>query len=163
VSAVPARWAPEVRPSVAAAVNDHPDADDRSAMRPDDLDCLPHSPADLEQTLAEIHRILRPGGRFLLVEPWLTSFLRVVHLACKTRLLRKLSVKLDSFATMVDHERRTYEQWFSQPEAILALLRNTFPQGTARISWGKLHFLAQRTALHSLAPVAGKGHGQSLH
>jgi ubiquinone/menaquinone biosynthesis C-methylase UbiE len=107
---------------------------------------LPQLPADLEQTLAEIHRILRPGGRFFLVEPWLTPFLRVVHLACKTLLLRKLSMKLDSFATMVDHERRTYEQWLSQPEVILALLRSTFPQGTARINWGKLHFLAQRTA-----------------
>jgi len=105
---------------------------------------LSQLPAHLEQTLAEIHRILRPGGRFFLVEPWLTPFLRVVHLACKTRLLRKLSVKLDSFASMVDHERHTYEQWLSQPEAILALLRSNFPEGTVRIGWGKIQFLGYR-------------------
>jgi ubiquinone/menaquinone biosynthesis C-methylase UbiE len=105
---------------------------------------LPQLPADLERTLAEIHRILRPGGRFFLVEPWLTPFLRVVHVACKTLPLRKLSSKLDSLATMIDHERNTYEQWLSNPEAILALLRGNFPEGTARIGWGKIHFLARR-------------------
>ena len=105
---------------------------------------LPQLPADLERTLAEIKRVLRPGGRFFLVEPWLTPFLRVVHLACKVPLLRRLSTKLDSFAIMVDHERDTYEQWLSQPEVILALLRSLFSKSTTRIGWGKLHFLAHR-------------------
>ena len=105
---------------------------------------LPQLPADLERTLAEIKRVLRPGGRFLLVEPWLTQFLRVVHLACKTLPLRKLSIKLDSLATMIDHERHTYEQWLAQPEAILTLLRGNFPEGTVRIGWGKIQFLGHR-------------------
>jgi ubiquinone/menaquinone biosynthesis C-methylase UbiE len=105
---------------------------------------LPQLPGDLERTLAEIKRVLRPRGRFFLVEPWLTPFLRVVHLACKTLPLRELSIKLDSLATMIDHERHTYEQWLSQPEVILALLRGNFPESTAWIAWGKIRFLGHR-------------------
>ncbi len=33
---------------------------------------LPKFPDDVEQTLSEIHRVLRPTGRFVLIEPWLT-------------------------------------------------------------------------------------------
>jgi SAM-dependent methyltransferase len=105
---------------------------------------LPQLPADLERTLAEIERVLRPGGRFFLVEPWLTPFLRMVHFACKTLPLRKLFTKLDSLATMIDHERRTYEQWLSRPEAIVALLSRHFPEGATQIAWGKIRFLGHR-------------------
>jgi SAM-dependent methyltransferase len=107
---------------------------------------LPKLPHDLEKTLAEIKRVLKPGGRFFLVEPWRTPFLQMVHLACKTFPLRKLSSKLDSLATMIDYERDTYEQWLSQPQAILALLRGVFPEATTRIAWGKIQFLGHRAA-----------------
>ena len=43
---------------------------------------LQELPADLRQTLAEAHRVLRDGGLFLTVEPWSTPFLRFVHLLC---------------------------------------------------------------------------------
>jgi hypothetical protein len=67
-----------------------------------------------------------------------------MHLACKARPLRKVSRKLDNLAIMADHERHTYEQWLSQPEVILALLRGGFPESTARIARGKIHFLGRR-------------------
>jgi len=55
-----------------------------------------------------------------------------------------MSHKLDNLAIMADLERHTYEQWLSQPEVILALLRGGFPESTARIAWGKIHFLGRR-------------------
>jgi SAM-dependent methyltransferase len=43
---------------------------------------LPTLPADLEGVLSEVQRVLKSGGRFMVVEPWLTPFLRGVHAAC---------------------------------------------------------------------------------
>ena len=40
---------------------------------------LPNLPEDLEQTLSEISRVLRPDGRFIMVEPWETPFLEIIH------------------------------------------------------------------------------------
>jgi SAM-dependent methyltransferase len=104
---------------------------------------LPKLPNDLERSLAEIRRVLKPCGRFFLVEPWLTPFLRIVHLACKRSLLRKLSVKLDSLAIMIDNERSAYEQRLSRPQMVLDLLTRYFPEGCARIAWGKIQFIAR--------------------
>src|SRR5688500_2751943 len=70
---------------------------------------LPVMPADLETTLADARRVLKPGGLFCAVEPWLTPFLSLVHTVCEMPVARRLSVKLDALATMIDHERQTYE------------------------------------------------------
>jgi hypothetical protein len=94
--------------------------------------------SDLERTLAEARRVLRPGGLFLAVEPWRTPFLDLVHGACKNRLARRLSARIDALATMIAHERETYEQWLRHPEAILALLDRYFRTDFRRIAWGKL-------------------------
>jgi SAM-dependent methyltransferase len=104
---------------------------------------LTQLPRDLEQTLSEVRRVLKPGGVFFLVEPWLTPFLRVVHLACNIRLLRRISIRLDSLATMIDHERDTYEQWLSDPEIILSLLRASSAENKVRIRLGKIYFLGR--------------------
>lgn len=99
---------------------------------------------DLEHVLGEVHRVLRPGGEFVAVEPWPTAFLRVVHFVSERRLARWCSSKIDAFATMVDLERETYERWLSAPEEIELLLRRYFEPMVLRRSWGKLMLLGRR-------------------
>jgi ubiquinone/menaquinone biosynthesis C-methylase UbiE len=68
-------------------------------------------PDDLQQTLSEAARVLRDNGVFVVVEPWLTTFLAFVHTVCRSRIARRVSLKIDALATMIDYERETYEQW----------------------------------------------------
>lgn len=105
---------------------------------------LPVLPADLDQTLSEIHRVLRPGGNIVIVEPWQTPFLRFVHSVSRIRLLRKLWPKLDAFAIMTEQEIVTYEQWLSQPEKILTLLNTYFQTKQQIIAYGKLMYVGHR-------------------
>lgn len=105
---------------------------------------LPVLPADLEAALTEARRVLKPGGLFCAVEPWLTPFLSLVHTVCEMPLARRLSVKLDALATMIDHERQTYEQWLRQPELVRGALNKFFGTERQFISWGKLHFVGKR-------------------
>jgi len=102
---------------------------------------LPTLPGDLDQTLKEMQRVLRRDGRLVLVEPWLTLFLKLAHLACTSAVARRLSNKLDALATMIHYERRTYEQWLSQPELILKLVRYYFAPKQQTIAWGKWSFV----------------------
>src|SRR4051812_26194136 len=48
---------------------------------------LPVLEKDLAKVLGEIRRVLKPDGRFVLVEPWETPFLKAIHLMCRQRLL----------------------------------------------------------------------------
>jgi SAM-dependent methyltransferase len=100
--------------------------------------------ADLEQVAAEIHRVLKPGGRLLVVEPWQTPFLGLVHRACRSRPLRRAWAKLDALATMIEHERETYEDWLSRPAAIRAVLGRIVEPLVLRIGWGKLMLVGRR-------------------
>jgi ubiquinone/menaquinone biosynthesis C-methylase UbiE len=102
---------------------------------------LPTLPDSLEQTLAEMRRVLRKDGRLVLVEPWLTPFLRFAHLICGNRLARRCSVKLDALATMIRYERRTYEQWLSHPDLILKVSRRHFSPVQESFAWGKWNFV----------------------
>lgn len=95
-------------------------------------------PADLDGVLAEVRRILRPSGTFVVVEPWLTPFLRFVHAVSERSVVRKLSNKVDAFATMTEHERETYEQWLKHPDRVLRLLHRHFRPLKELIGWGKL-------------------------
>jgi ubiquinone/menaquinone biosynthesis C-methylase UbiE len=107
---------------------------------------LPTLPGDLEQTFQEMRRVLRKDGRVVLVEPWLTPFLRIAHLACGNAVARRLSNKVDALAVMIEHERRTYEQWLSQPEMILKLVREYFVPEKENIAWGKWSFVGRPVA-----------------
>ena len=100
-------------------------------------------PADLAQTCAEMHRVLRRDGRAVIVEPWLTPFLRLVHSVSGMGLARKCSAKLDALATMIDYERVTYEQWLNQPGMILNIARAHFSPVHESFAWGKWMFVGK--------------------
>jgi len=102
---------------------------------------LPTLPEDLDHTFSEMQRVLRTSGRVLLVEPWLTPFLRFVHRVSENPLVRRLSNKMDALATMIDFERRTYEQWLSQPELVKKVARAHFVPVHESFAWGKWNFV----------------------
>lgn len=99
--------------------------------------------ADLGLALAEMHRVLKPDGRAIIIEPWLTPFLRMVHFVSERSLVRALSNTLDAFATMTEHERVTYEAWLARPQEILAAVTARFDGILVRRQFGKLVFLGR--------------------
>jgi ubiquinone/menaquinone biosynthesis C-methylase UbiE len=104
---------------------------------------LPALPEDLQQTFAEMQRVLRKEGRVVFVEPWLTPFLKFVHTVSENSLARRLSNKMDALATMIQFERRTYEQWLTQPESIRKIARKYFVPIHESFEWGKWNFVGQ--------------------
>jgi SAM-dependent methyltransferase len=98
-------------------------------------------PDDLEQTFAEIRRVLKSNGRALFVEPWLTPFLQLVHAVTQNTTMRRLSPKLDALATMIEYERVSYENWLGRPEEIVALARKYFLPLHETFRWGKWNFV----------------------
>ena len=103
---------------------------------------LPHLD-DVETALAEIHRVLKPGGRVIIIEPCLTPFLRVVHFVSERPLARAMSRRLDAFAAMTDEERPTYERWLARGEPGLEALTARFEPMLLRRRWGKIMFLGR--------------------
>ncbi len=88
-----------------------------------------------------MQRVLRIEARVVFVEPWLTPFLRFVHAISENLLARRLSKKLDALATMIQFERRTYDQWLTQPELILKIARTHFAPVHESFAWGKWNFI----------------------
>ena len=102
---------------------------------------LPALPDDLDQTLSEMQRVLRTNGRVMFVEPWSTPFLTFVHFISEIPPVRRISSKMDAFATMTAFERRTYEQWLGQPELIKKITRTHFLPVHESFAWGKWNFV----------------------
>ena len=102
---------------------------------------LPDPIGDLDRTLVGVRRVLRPRGRLVVVEPWSTPFLSLVHAVSRIGVGRRLWRKLDAFATMVEREGDTYFRWLSKPEPILDLLRSHFVPEREEFSRGKLTFV----------------------
>ena len=101
-------------------------------------------PDDLERAVAEVQRILRPGGLFVVVEPWLTPFLRLVHRVGCSAIGRRLWGKMDALATMIEHESVTYDQWLRQPDLISGVLCRRFEPHVNRQRWGKILFVGRK-------------------
>ena len=102
---------------------------------------LPNLPADLDQTFSEMQRVLRKDGRAVFVEPWRTPFLDFIHFVSRIPIVRRLSAKMDAFATMVENEIPTYKQWLSQPEVIKKVARAHFVPMHESFAWGKWNFV----------------------
>jgi ubiquinone/menaquinone biosynthesis C-methylase UbiE len=104
---------------------------------------LPTLPDDLERTFSEMQRVLQKNGRVVFVEPWLTPFLKFVHAVSENSLARRLSNKLDALATMIQFERRTYDQWLTQPDLITQIARKHFVPLHESFAWGKWNFVGK--------------------
>ncbi|MEM9646796.1 MAG: class I SAM-dependent methyltransferase, partial [Planctomycetota bacterium] len=104
---------------------------------------LPKLPDDVDTCLREVRRILRPDGRFYVVEPWRTPFLTFAHAVVERPLMRRLYAKGDALAAMTDRERVTYEQWLGAPKEILKIFESHFAPIQWTTSWGKLTYVGK--------------------
>lgn len=77
----------------------------------------------------------------MFVEPWRTSFLTFVHFISEISPVRRISSKMDAFATMIEYELRTYDQWLGQPELIKKIARTHFLPVHESFAWGKWNFV----------------------
>lgn len=98
-------------------------------------------PEDLERTFSEVRRVLRTSGQVVFVEPWLTPFLSLVHAVCRNRLSRRMSGRIEALATMIEHEKVTYEQWLNNPDLVLRLSSAYFQPSYQSFAWGKWSFV----------------------
>jgi SAM-dependent methyltransferase len=105
---------------------------------------LPVLPDDLERVVVEVRRVLKPAGLFVVVEPWRTPFLELVHTAGCSRLGRRVWSKMDALATMIEHEGEIYRQWLREPELISSVLVNGFEPCVNRTRLGRLLFVGRR-------------------
>jgi SAM-dependent methyltransferase len=101
-------------------------------------------PDDLDRALAEAVRVLREDGLLLVIEPWRSFFLSVVHALCRSRLIRALSPKIDALANMIYYEQQTYKQWLSQQQLILDLLHKRLQCERCHFRRGKIYFTGRK-------------------
>ncbi|WP_222435897.1 class I SAM-dependent methyltransferase [Rubripirellula tenax] len=104
---------------------------------------LPNLPDDLNESLSETRRILKPGGRLYVIEPWMTPFLRIAHAITDQPIVRKLYAKGDALATMTEHESETYFQWLGMPDVLMQSFSRYFDTVQCDMSWGKLAYVGK--------------------
>lgn len=99
---------------------------------------------DLPAVLSEIKRILVPGGRVVVVEPWKTPFLDFVHLVLGFRLARTLWPKLDALAEMIEMEGAAYCEWLSSAKMITGAFDSLFEREFEIVSFGKILYVGRK-------------------
>ena len=104
------------------------------------------TPEDVEHTLSEMRRVVPPNGRIIIIEPWLTPFLKLVHWVCARPLACRLSRKVAALAIMIQEERATYDQWLNDPDAYLGLIYAYVVPHLVRRRRGKLIIVGQPRA-----------------
>ncbi len=102
---------------------------------------LPNLGQDLPRTLDSVAATLKPGGLFVMVEPWRTPFLTFVHAISRQKAARRLWSKLDAFEILYEEEHQTYDAWLYASADILRLLDQRFESRMRDIGWGKIHFV----------------------
>jgi ubiquinone/menaquinone biosynthesis C-methylase UbiE len=108
---------------------------------------LKNFPDDVETTLSETWRVLRNAGLCVVVEPWLTPFLSVVHGICRSRIARCAIPKIDALATMIEYEHETYYQWLAQSQMIISLFDRFFVTDLCLIKWVKCTYRGRKRDL----------------
>ena len=93
---------------------------------------------DMDLAIREMVRIVKPGGRILVIEPWRTPFLRLVNALALAPPIRMMSRKMNAYAVMYEEERVTYDAWLAQPEAVLAMFRRHVTPTRLDFRWGKV-------------------------
>lgn len=101
-------------------------------------------PGDLERTVCQVRRVLRPGGRMVVVEPWMTPFLRCAHFVGRQRLPQKMWGKIEAFWRMIEIEGDVYLNWLGQPKNILSIFARHFATEIRREKWGKLMYVGRK-------------------
>jgi SAM-dependent methyltransferase len=104
-------------------------------------------PEDLDLTLEEFWRVLSEDGRLVIVEPWKTPFLRFVHFLCDLPIVRRVFPKAEALASMIAHERPTYERWLASHAVIKRSLLRWFEPERWHVAFGKLLFVGRRRRL----------------
>lgn len=110
----------------------------------DGLHHLRTIPEDIEKVLSESYRALKPNGRIIIVEPWLTLFRRSVLFACKIRILGWLWPKFNSYISMVELEGKSYRNWLYHGSSVLKILDKYFICLSRRIRWGKFMYIGEK-------------------
>lgn len=105
---------------------------------------LPRLPRDFDQTISEVRRVLRDGGRLVAVEPWRTPFLSIVHRLTENAFVRRISPRFDALATMIELEGETYETWLDLAGTIRRGFESAFRVEVCRAEWGKLLFVGEK-------------------
>ena len=99
-------------------------------------------PGDLNRTLLEVKRVLRPSGRVVIVEP-LVDAVSVSGSFSLSPPRGSCWAKLNALATMIEFERHTYEQWLRQPRLIRQSLDRHFKPEIVRVCYGKLMYVGR--------------------
>jgi len=104
---------------------------------------LPELPLDIQRTANEVKRVLRPHGCFAIVEPYPTRTLGFIHRFSENRVAQRMMPKIEAFASMVELERSTYENWLSLAPSIRNWMKSAFVPLIDRVTWTKWSFVGR--------------------